>query len=403
MKNKSVFRYFLTGNKIRIVAYCLLMIGFCFTLQVTTGHAENAKLPDEPRQEGPLEKRATGSGGSWLPIPIFITEPAFGYGLGLALGYIHPAKDNTEAEGVPPLLTLESNSPDRSGQKPPPTITGVAGGYTQNGTWAASVGHSASWREDTIRYMAGLAYADVNSKFYILDKPLGFNLKGFALYQDLKFRLGSSRFFLGGKLLLLETESQFNTTVGEDTEIALGDIDSNNIGVAAAAIFDGRDNVFTPNRGQFLQLDVWRYDEGLGGDYNYWNGKFKVLSFHQLHPRLVLGLRLEASGVDGLAPFYAYPWVSMRGIPALRYQGKSAGMIEAEVRWNIADRWAILGFTGKGAVGGDDPSFRTQDNIFAAGAGARYFIMRDLGLWLGVDVAQGPEDLYSYITVGQAW
>jgi hypothetical protein len=29
--------------------------------------------------------------------------------------------------------------------------------------------------------------------------------------------------------------------------------------------------------------------------------------------------------------------------------------------------------------------------------------MRDLGLWLGVDVAQGPEDWYAYITVGQAW
>ena len=29
--------------------------------------------------------------------------------------------------------------------------------------------------------------------------------------------------------------------------------------------------------------------------------------------------------------------------------------------------------------------------------------MQDLGLWLGVDVARGPRDWYTYITVGQAW
>ena len=29
--------------------------------------------------------------------------------------------------------------------------------------------------------------------------------------------------------------------------------------------------------------------------------------------------------------------------------------------------------------------------------------MQDLGLWLGVDVARGHRDWYTYITVGQAW
>ncbi len=43
-----------------------------------------------------------------------------------------------------------------------------------------------------------------------------------------------------------------------------------------------------------------------------------------------------------------------------------------------------------------------KDNIFAGGAGTRYLLMRDLGLWLGVDIARGPEDWYGYITVGQA-
>ena len=62
-------------------------------------------------------------------------------------------------------------------------------------TWFAALGHSASWRDDTIRYAGALAYADVKSTYYILDLPFDLNLQGSALYQELKFRLGDSRFF----------------------------------------------------------------------------------------------------------------------------------------------------------------------------------------------------------------
>jgi hypothetical protein len=380
----------------------VLMLCVSISQHAIAADAAIEQLPDKSKQEVSAAKPAEKSRGRWLPIPIFVTEPAFGYGLGVALGYFHPEKEKSETEAMPSLQTLDSLGSGRSGQKPPPTITGVAAGYTNNGTWAAGAAHSASWRNDTIRYAGGLAYVNVNSEFYVLDNPFDFNLEGAAFYQDLKYRLGNSRFFLGGKLLLLQTESVFDRSI-PDTSIDLNEESSNNNGIAAALTFDGRDNVFTPNRGRLMQVDVWRYDEAIGGDFNYWKGRIKLLSFHQLNPKLVLGLRLDASAVDGRAPFYAYPWVSMRGIPALRYQGKSTGVIEAEARWNFLPRWAVLVFGGAGEVGGDNPAFATEDNIVAGGAGIRYYLMQDLGLWLGVDVARGPEEGYGYITVGQAW
>lgn len=401
-KKIDVFKkYAIARSNLLRLRYGLLLIGLCLAFQVSTVDAAPAPLTAE--KERPEETGSQRSSGKWLPLPIFLTEPAFGYGLGLGLGYIHPKTDDIEAEAVPSLQTPKSVSSGRSGQKPPPDITGVAGGYTDKDTWFGAVGHSASWRKDTIRYVGALAYADVKSSYYILDRPFDFGLQGLAFHQDLKFRLGDSRLFLGGKLLYLETESQFELTIGEDTNIPLGDITARNVGVAAEVSFDGRDNVFTPSSGQLLQLAAWRHDEGLGGDYNYWNGTLKALSFHQLHPDVVLGLRLEASAVDGRPPFYAYPWVTLRGIPALRYQGKRVGMVEAELRWNILPRWAVLAFAGKGAVGGDDPAFETQDNIIAGGVGGRYLFMPDEGLWLGVDFARGPEDEYVYVTVGHAW
>ncbi len=209
LNNINRFKCILACKKNRLVVYSLLMIGFYLMQHVMAGHAVGAELPNEQKLKDLEKKDDAKAGGRWLPIPIFLTEPAFGYGLGLALGYIHPKKDDTEKEGSPSVQTLKSATSGRSGQKPPPTITGVAGGYTEKDTWAVAIGHSTSWRKDTIRYKGGLAYADVKSEFYILDRPIDFNLKGAGLYQDLKFRLGNSRVFLGGKLLILETESQF--------------------------------------------------------------------------------------------------------------------------------------------------------------------------------------------------
>jgi hypothetical protein len=383
-----------------------MIISLWSILPASADTAKSEALVEEKIESGFTKMLTTKSGGRFLPIPIFITEPAIGYGLGVAVGYIHPEKNKDAKDRTPTQHSLESIAEGSgTGQKPPPTITGVAGGYTEKGTWAVGVGHSTSWRKDTIRFAGALVYMDVNSDYWVLEQPLSFNLRGTGLYSDIKFRLGRSPWFLGGKLGILDSETDFDTPRKRQGDVILDNIEPLNVGLAASVTFDKRDNVFTPNTGQLLQFDLWRFDESFGGNYNYWKGKAKVLSFHQLHEKFVLGLRVEASALDGFAPLYAYPWVKLRGIPALRYQGKGAGEVEAELRWNFLPRWALLGFAGVGAVYRDSPlEDRLEDDLYAAGGiGARYFMFQDLGLWLGVDVARGSEDWYTYITVGQAW
>ena len=250
--------------------FYLLTIGLCMTLLVIPGHTEDAALDKDQKHVKSQGEDAAFSSGRWLPVPMFLTEPAFGYGLGLGIGYIHPKKKDMEEDAFLSLQIPKSVSSDRSSQKPPPDITGAVGGYTDKGTWFGALGHSASWRKDTIRYAGAVAYTDVKSTYYIMDRPLDFGLSGFGIYQDIKFRLGKSPFFFGGKLLFMGTESDFDFTNGENTEITIGDISSQNVGVALEASFDSRDNVFTPNSGQLLKLAVWRHDEALGSDFDYW-------------------------------------------------------------------------------------------------------------------------------------
>jgi hypothetical protein len=357
---------------------------------------------EEPDTKASKEKKKKKGGASFLPIPIFITEPAIGVGLGAAFGYFHKKKGEPQDEAsVPRAMTTQTPSKTGKEKKPPPTITGIAAAYTDSGTWGGGIGHSASWKKDRIRYSGALGYANVKSTIYRLDIPFDFDIEGGILFQDIKFRLGKSNFFLGGKLSALAAEAKIE--LGSDRPIELGEGETANIGLAAQAIWETRDNTMTPNQGQLIQLEAWRYDDAIGGDFDYWNLNLKINSFHQLHDRFVLGWRIDGKAVDGKPPFWGYPWITLRGIPALRYQNERVGIVEVEGRFSLAKRWGVVGFFGTGETDGDIPIFETEDNIRAGGVGGRFLFKPDESLWIGIDVARGPEDTYWYIQVGQAW
>jgi len=366
-------------------------------------NAEDPLPADDPTEET-VEKKSKKTKdpnrGRILPIPIFITEPAIGDGLGLALVYFHRAKDAPDEEAFASPGSIGQASKE---QTPPPTLTGVFGAYTSNDTAAGGIGHMNSFKEDHIRFAGVIGLANVNSTFYVLDQPFKFNLEGFMAYQETRFRVADSRWFLGIGLSYLDASNAFQVELPEDAPVDLFRTDVRNSGLAAKLAWDTRDNTPMPNRGQLFELSAWRYDEAIGGDFDYWNAELKLLSFHPLHEKFVLGLRFEYSTIDGRAPFFAVPWITLRGIPALRYQGERVAVAEVEGRYNLAPRWAVIGFAGEGAVSSDVPIIDTEQRIYAYGLGGRYKIFEAQNIWVGIDIAKGPEDVNWYIQVGHAW
>jgi hypothetical protein len=374
-----------------------------------TESSENTTSPAEEEDPGKFrtwwnarkaKQDADPNRGRFLPIPIFITEPAIGDGLGLALTYFHRKREESARS---PVASLESIGGVSKEQEAPPTATAVFGAYTSNETAAAGVGHMNSFKDDHIRFSGALAYANVNSTFYILDRPFKFNLKGYFAYQDTRFRFGDSRWFWGIGLSYLDASSAFRVDLPDETPINLFPNDLTNAGLAAKLAWDSRDNTSMPNNGQLFDLSLWRYDDAIGGDYNYWDSRLKLLSFHQLSEKFVLGLRAEYTTINGAAPFFAVPYVKLRGIAALRYQGDRVAVAEIEGRYNFSSRWAMIGFTGAGKVNSDVPVIDTEQSIYNYGLGARYKIFDAQNIWLGIDIAKGPEDYNWYIQVGQAW
>lgn len=133
----------------------------------------------------------------FLPVPIIVTEPAVGYGGGVALAFFHRKEEDLWIEG----------KPDKDGNKTrklnPPSLSAIGGAYTENGTWAIAGGHRGIWKEDTWRYTGALAYFSANLTYYGPGGILGsiggleYNNEGVFLDQMIERRIGSSDFFIG--------------------------------------------------------------------------------------------------------------------------------------------------------------------------------------------------------------
>ena len=65
-------------------------------------------------------------------------------------------------------------------------------------------------------------------------------------------------------------------------------------------------------------------------------------------------------------------------------------------------RLAMEGPDGEAVLGLENLGLTIQRRP-AGGLGVRYLFAADLGLWIGADLARGPEDDVFYIQVGHAW
>ncbi len=325
----------------------------------------------------------------FLPVISPITEPAVGYGaVGAGLFFI-PKKKNPGNK--------KFQMPD---------VAGFGGGYTQNHTWFVGAGYFGFWKDDHIRYRGAAGYGDVKLKYYgrgdgLLDKnPANFTIKAFGLVQQAEFRIADTRFMVGGKYIFTKTR----VTAFEDSKLPFVDpqeFDLTNSGIGLLAEYENLDNMFSPNRGLRFLVAYDQYLELLGSDRNF--GRLTSFALYYLpviQNRWVSGFRAEFQMAIGDPPFYAYPFLILRGVPAMRYQGKYTFLLETQQNVSITRRWMVDGFGGYGQT------FNKKIEGYLAwnaGVGFRYLIARALGLRMGIDVARGPETWAFYIVVGNAW
>jgi len=338
---------------------------------------------------GPWAATRTGI----LPIPVPITEPAVGYGLALGLVKIHGGG----------LAGTKDAPPGVTGKPVPPDVSALGGAATENGTWAAVAAHVGYWGGDRWRYVGVAGYMSPRLSTYDAQgRAYGFNLDGWVVYQELKRRVGRTNLFLGARFVWMDTTTTFESGIAPP-DAPKPEFATRDSGLGAVAEFDSRDNTFTPSRGVQLTASGVFFGSYLGGDNDYQRYGANGLFYWDVHPRLVLSTRLRTQAVGGDAPFYALPFIQLRGIPAMRYQGETAVSLDGEARWAVTKRWWLVAFAGAGWTDAGSTRGLVDESVHAGGAGFRYLIARKLGILTGLDVAKGPEQWALYVVFGSSW
>jgi Omp85 superfamily domain len=376
------------------VSLMSVLLGLVCSTSVLAADAERGLFSDPTdgkldASEWLLDKKG------FLPVPIIITEPAVGYGGGIAFMFFRES-----------LRTAAVEAEETGGHVIPPDIFGAALAATENGTKFGGVGGMFSFDNDRWRYRGGVGNANVNLDFYGAGNSaapkVGYNIDGWISSHTVLRQIAGGNNFVALRWFYLDINNTLDTQLQQPPLLASSHAVRSS-GLALGFEHDSRDNIVTPSRGWFAAVDSTFFSPAIGSDNTFEIYKARTFIYLNINRQLIIGGRLDGRAARGDVPLFELPFIDMRGIPAVRYQDINVGVAETELRWNVSPRWAAIGFVGAGRAWGTRDSFGETETVIGKGVGFRYLVARRLGLYAGVDVAQGPEENAIYLTIGSAW
>jgi hypothetical protein len=329
---------------------------------------------------------------AFIPIPIVVTEPAVGYGGGAAGMFLRP-REEAAHEGWAR-----------------PNISGVGGFATQNGTWMAFAGDTSRWLNGRLHTTAGAGAGKINLDFHGagLDLP---DLEQ-TFHYSLQFKGGVAQ--ANWQLAEKSPWSVGLRYVYADVTPELRDAETppalpNRAGITVSAPtaileYDSRNNILTPTRGLYSETSWLASREALGANVDFERFQQMLLGWLPLPHEVTLGARANYAWSSAGTPFFLRPYIDLRGVAAMRYQGAEAASLEVEARWQCYGRWSVVPFVGVGATHLErSPSSSNGQSVGSGGIGFRYELARKFGLHAGLDFAHSPGTTAVYIQIGNAW
>ena len=328
---------------------------------------------------------------TFLPIPIVITEPAVGYGGGVAGMFLRPRRE----EGSEGFLR--------------PNISAVGAAFTQNGTKAGFAGDSSRWMGDRLRTLVGAATGRVNLDFYglgdqqaSLDQKVRYTLDFTGAVAQVNWQLApKSPWAVGMRYVYANVEPKLRD---DPLFPDLADRVHTKISAPTAILeYDTRDSIFTPTRGIYAETSYLASRESLGSTEDFERFEQVLIGWLPVSRSVILGAHADYTWSSKGTPFFLRPFISLRGVEAMRYQGDRMGSLEGEARWRFHDRWSAVAFGGFGTAKTKRDTFSETQNVGAGGLGIRYTLARKFGMDVGLDVAKSPGTTAVYLVVGNSW
>ena len=387
-----------TNNRILRAAILALSLG---SVAQTAGAVEAAGTADTGPSTQPARPPAAGQSRfldpdegqldvssmlehayGFLPVPLIVTEPAVGYGGGAAAMFVRPRQEIGQEGWARPNLSA------------------VGGLGTENGTWMAFAADSSRWLDDRLQTVAAGGTGKINLDFYgaglglpQLDQGFRYSLVFTGAVAQANWKLApKSPWALGLRYVYAGIKPQ-----PHDENLLPDTSRSVTVSAPTAVLeYDSRNNLFTPTRGVFAETSYLIARSSLGATVNFERFQQVLLGWQPLPHQVTLGACASYAWASQGTPFFLRPYVQLRGVAAMRYQGDQAASLEVEARWQFTARWSVVPFAGLGATRLDRLAAPTDgQRVASGGLGLRYELARKFGLHAGLDLAHSPGPLWS--------
>jgi outer membrane protein assembly factor BamA len=175
-------------------------------------------------------------------------------------------------------------------------------------------------------------------------------------------------------------------------------------GAGVIAEYDTRDTSFSPHVGSYAEMEMVRFDERIGSDFDFFSLDGSAAHYLELTPDLVLAGQGRVAAVAGDAPFFALPYVTLRGFPGGKYLNDVTWQAQAELRWRVFWRIGVVAFAGVGQVAPNLGAFVDNDVLYSGGAGLRFVASESERVNLGIDYARASDGEHAfYFRIGEAF
>ena len=358
----------------------------------------SGQLPADPETEAIPEKKKTRSRrGSFIVAPLPISSPALGTGIVPVLGYIFPFQKGDTVS--------------------PPSVVGVAGLVTNNGSRAFGTYADLFIKQDTYRITGLYVQGNLNYDLFGIGVVAGnaghklpLEQSGHVFRVEALRRLGwdlflGVRFWTGSSEIALRSGTDIPPEPEPPPDIGLH---TTLRALGLRLNRDTRPNRFYPATGTLLEFTSDFFSEGLGSKYSFQAYRFTFNKYGSLSKNQVLAYNLFVCGTGGAPPFYGNCIYGtnneLRGYTAGQYLDRYMIATQLEYRLALPKRFGVVGFGGVGEViPGGSQIFKVSNFLPSGGGGLRFQLSTKYHVNLRADIAGGKDSWTWSMGVGEAF
>ena len=359
----------------------------------TSAQPEQSPAPTQPATQADQKKKRVPR-GAFVVAPLPISSPALGSGIVPVLGYIFPFSIKDKVS--------------------PPSVIGVAGIATNNGSRGFAVGGQLYLKENTYRVTAGFGRGNLNYDIYGNSTAVGLSLK-LPLKQTGQVFFGEAlrgvgwKFFLGPRFI---TGRSFLTVrPNRDTNFPIPPnigLSTNLTAIGAQLTRDTSLNRFYPTGGTYFAFTSDFFSQALGSKYSFQSYKGTFSKYWSVSEKQVLAYNAFFCATGGSPPFYGNCIYGannqLRGYTAGQYFTRYMLATQAEYRLELPKRFGLVVFGGTGeTIPGGKQLYGSQKFLPSGGGGLRFQLDKKHHVNLRADIAQGRDGHTFALGVGEAF